>query len=263
MLVDVHAHLFHDRFKNDLDQVIQRARATGLKYIINSGVNHSTNIQVLAQAKKYPDILYTSLGVYPLDAVAIRADFHRLIEPINVDEELAFIKKNKENIIAIGECGLDYSMNDGTEKQQQDVFRQVIELAQHLKKPIVIHSRKAEKDTLDILESAGAKNVVLHCFSPSMKIVKHAADLGYSFSIPAIIVRLHHFQTLVEQTSLQQLLTETDAPYLAPFKEQKSEPAFVQETIKIIAKIKKMEPEEVTKNIFANFQKIFLANEKN
>ncbi len=258
MLVDVHAHLWHDRFKDDLDQVITRARNAGVRYILNSGINHRTNVLALAQAQRYPDVVYATFGVYPLDAVATKADFIREIEPINVEEEFAFIEKNKDHILAIGECGLDYSINDNKEKAQQDVFNKVIKLAQKLEKPLIIHSRKAESDTLDLLESAGAKNVVLHCFSPNMKIVKRAADLGYSFSIPAIIVRLQHFRTLVELVSLQQLLTETDAPYLTPFKDQKSEPAFVQETINVIAAIKKMEHEEAAKNIFSNFQKIFL-----
>lgn len=259
MLVDVHAHLWHERFAEDIDAVVQRARDAGVKYILDSGVNPRTNLLALEQAQRYPDIVHASLGVYPLDAVATKADFTRAIEPFNADDALAFIQKNKDKIIAIGECGLDYSLNDGTEKAQQDVFWNVIRLAQKIKKPLIIHSRKAEKDCLDILESAQAKKVVLHCFSPNMKIVQRAADIGFSLSIPAIITRLQHFRTVVERVSLQQLLTETDAPYLTPFKDQKSEPAFVRETIMVIAHIKKIREDEVAKNIFSNFQKIFLA----
>ncbi len=258
MLVDDHCHLFHEKYKEDLDAVIERARKAGVLYIINSGVNHSTNLTVLEQAKKYPDIVKASLGIYPVDAVVKEADLQREIEPINVEEELEFIKKNKNNIIAIGEVGLDYHIIQDKEKEQQKVFEQVIELAEKIKKPLVVHSRKAESDTLDILETSTLKNVVLHSFMPNLKIVKRAADLNYYFSIPTIITRLQHFQLLAEMVSLKNILTETDGPYLGAYKDQRSEPAHIQETIKIISEIKKIEREETEKIIFSNFQKIFL-----
>ena len=258
MLVDDHCHLYHEKYKDDFDQVLERARKAGVHMIINSGVNHSTNLAVLEQAKKYPDIIRPSLGIYPVDAVVTEADLQREIEPINIEEELSFIKVNKNRIIAIGECGLDYHIIKGKEKEQQDVFQRVIELAEKIKKPLVVHSRKAESDVLDMIESSRLKNVVLHSFMPNLKIVKRAADLGCTFSIPTIIARLQHFQLLVEMVSLQNILTETDGPFLSAYKDGRSEPAHIIETIKIISQIKKIEREETEKIIFSNFQKIFL-----
>lgn len=258
MLIDDHCHLWHERYKEDLDQVIERARKAGVRTIINSGVNHSTNLASLEIAKKYPDIVKTSLGIYPVDAVVTEADFIREVEPIRLEEEFELIRKHKNEIIGIGECGLDYHVIKGKEKEQQQVFLKVIELAEQLRKPIIIHSRKAEKDVLDILETSTIKNAVLHSFMPNLKIVKRAEDLGCLFSIPTIITRLQHFQLVVQEVSLQNILTETDGPYLSAYKEGRSEPAHIVETIKIIAKIKKIETEEAEKIIFSNFQKIFL-----
>src|SRR3989344_3054812 len=103
-----------------------------------------------------------------------------------------------------------------------------------------------------------AKNVVLHCFTGNMKLVERAENLGYYFSIPSIITRLKHFQELADRVSLNNLLTETDAPYLSPVKGERSEPSFVKEIIKKISEIKKVEETEVEKIIFSNYQKIFL-----
>ncbi len=110
-----------------------------------------------------------------------------------------------------------------------------------------------------MLESSSidAKKVVLHCFSGNKKLIKHAADNGWNFSIPPVIVRLQHFQMMAEIININQLLTETDAPYLSPYPGKTNEPAYVAETIKKIAEIKGFEQEEVANNIFMNFQRIF------
>ena len=122
MLVDTHCHLFHPWYEKDLEEVLERAKKAGVVYIINSGTNHSTNLKVLALAKKYPKLVKASLGIYPVDAVIDKADPEHDTEPIDIASELAFIKKNKDNIIAIGEVGLDYHLIQGKEKKQQNIF---------------------------------------------------------------------------------------------------------------------------------------------
>ena len=143
-------------------------------------------------------------------------------------------------------------------EEQKEVFKKTIRLAEEIKKPLVVHTRKAEKECLDILEEMKAKNVVLHCFMGNMKLVERAEKLGYFFSIPSIIVRLKHFQEVVSRVSLNNLFTETDAPYLSHVRGERSEPINVKETIKKIAEIKKIEDSEVEKIIFSNYQKVFL-----
>ncbi len=260
MLIDVHSHLMFPQFEKDLDEVIKRAKKAGVKYILCSGVNHSTNIKALELAEKY-DIIYPSLGIYPLDAVGLGHSDDvsaRQIEELNVDEEIEFIRKNKDKIMAIGEIGLDRLPENPKLEQQKEVFWKVIGLAEKINKPIVVHTRKAEADCIEILESSKLKNVVLHCFTGKLKLVKRAEDLGFYISIPAVVTRLKHFQEVIERTSINNLVTETDAPYLSPYAGERNEPSYIRETIKIIAKIKNISEGEAEENIFSNFKKIFL-----
>ncbi len=260
MIVDVHSHLQFSQFEKDINEVIKRAKEAGVSYILCSGVDHESNVKALELSKKY-DIVKASLGVYPLDAVGLGHydDVQRKSTKIDVNSELKFIEKNRDNCLAIGEIGLDYSPKEDCKvKEQKEVFLKCIKLAKKLDKPIVVHTRKAEQDCIEILESSNYKKVVLHCFTGNMKLVKKAEDLGFYFSIPSIITRLKHFQEVVERVSLNNILTETDAPYLSPFQGQRSEPSYIKETIKIISQIKKITEEETEKIIFSNFQKVFL-----
>ena len=262
-LVDIHCHLDHKRFKKDLDKVIEKARENNVKSIITSGVNSSTNRLILDIQEKFKDIVKCSFGIYPIDALeseieAGEADgFVRDTESFDLNKEIDWIIKNKDKCIAIGECGLDYKWVTGKEKEQKQIFQKVIETTEKIKKPIIIHSRKAELDALEILESSKIKNIVLHCFNGRKSIIKKAIDLGYNFSIPPIITRLQHFQMMAEIVPINQILTETDAPYLSPVSGKRNEPANVRVTIKEISKIKKISEKQVADAIFKNYQKIF------
>ncbi|MBI4981390.1 TatD family hydrolase [Candidatus Woesearchaeota archaeon] len=262
-LVDVHCHLNHALYKDDLDAVIKRAKEAGVKVIVCSGVNPPGNRQVLELAQKYPEMVKACLGMYPIDALGLAPDetgLPRQTVPINLDEEFEFIKKNKDKILGIGEIGLDFHWDAEHHSQQEENFRKIIRFALELKKPIVIHSRKAEKECIDVLEQE-IKNkeilVVMHCFSGNKKLIQRAAALGYYFSIPANIVKMQHFQMLAEMVDIQQLLTETDGPWLSPYANQKNESAFVIEAVKKIAEIKKLNVEEVAEQIWENYKRVF------
>ncbi|MCK4589832.1 MAG: TatD family hydrolase [Nanoarchaeota archaeon] len=265
MIVDVHCHLNHEQFKKDLDQVIERAKQAGVKAIVCSGINHPANEEVLEIAKKY-DIVHASLGLYPIDLLGLGPDevgITRQMGKIDLQEELDFIKKHKKDIVGIGECGLDYHWSKKPEehKQQQKNFQKIIEFTEKIKLPLIVHSRRAEVDTFDLLESSKLKKekVILHMFEARKHIIKKAIDNNYKFSIPTAIVKLQHFQTMAEIVPLQQLLTETDAPWLSPYPEnRRNEPAFIVETIKKMAEIKKLPKEEIENQIYNNFKKTFL-----
>lgn len=263
ILIDIHAHLDHARFKDDLDQVIERAKKAGVKSIITSGVNSRTNRLILEIANKY-DIVHPSFGLYPIDALAKELEqgesdgFVRDAEPIDVDKELGWIKENKDKCIAVGECGLDFHWVKDKEKEQKEVFQKVIETVEKIKKPIIVHTRKAELECVEMLESSNIKKIILHCFMGRKNLIKRAADKGWYFSVPPIITRLQHFQILSEIVNINQLLTETDAPYLSPYPGERNESAYVIEAIKKIAEIKKMDGGEVANNIWMNYQKVFL-----
>lgn len=260
MIVDVHLLLEHPLFDKDRDEVIKRAKKAGVKVMITQGINPKTNRKSLELAEKY-DIVQSALGIYPPSALKKEVEhdeFSTGVESFDISEEIDFIRNNADNIVAIGECGLDFvDSNEQERKEQMELFERMILLAEELNKPIIIHSRKAEKEVIDILKISNIKKVILHCFCGKKGLVKQAADLGYYFSIPPNIVRAQNFQQIVKKVNINQLLTETDAPYLSPFKGERNESAFISETIKKIAEIKGMDIEEVERNIYMNYQKLF------
>jgi TatD DNase family protein len=259
MLVDVHAHLDHPLIEKRLNEIISNSEKTGVKAIITNGINHKTNLKSLEISEKY-SIVKCAMGFYPQDALKkeIGEDaYPNSSEEEGIDKEIMFIEKHKDKIIAIGEVGLDYHNGHDKEKQKED-FSKIIALSLILDKPLIVHSRKAEEDVIEILEEKKARKVVLHCFSGKKSLVKRASKNGWSFSIPANIVRAENFQMIVKEVPLSQILTETDAPYLSPFKDKINEPAFIAETIKKIAEIKQMTVQDVEQNIYMNYQKMFL-----
>lgn len=251
MLIDCHAHLHMKEFDQDRDEVIERARKAGVVSIINSGTEYETNLQTLKLAEKY-DIVHASLGIYPTYAEKLsEEDFQK-----NMD----FIKKNRSKIISIGEVGLDYhhTADEALKRLQKKRFHAILEEMGKLGKPFVLHTRKAEKDVVDILESTTLKRVNFHCFTGNFRLVRRIADNKWYFSIPPTVIKMLHFQKLVEEVSLSQILTETDSPYLAPPSQERNEPAFVAQTVEKIAEIKDVAAGEAKKIIFMNYQKLFL-----
>ncbi|MDD5086492.1 MAG: TatD family hydrolase [Candidatus Nanoarchaeia archaeon] len=251
LLVDVHAHLDMKEFDSDLDEVIQRAKKEGVKAIITNGINHKSNLKVLEISEKY-SIVKAAIGLYP--------EYVNEMSDKEIDDEIKFIEKNKNRIIAIGEVGLDFkNIEDEKQKQKQiNAFKKIITLAKKIKKPIIVHTRKAEQQTIEILEKEKAEKVVLHCFSGKLNSINKAAELKYYFSVTTNIVRSEQFQKMVEIVDLNQILTETDAPFLSPFKDKRNEPAFIIQTINKIAEIKSMDKQEVANNIFMNYQRVFM-----
>jgi TatD DNase family protein len=261
-LVDVHCHLTHKNFEKDLDAVVERAKKAGLKAVVCSGVNPEDNKKVLELSEKY-DIVKASLGIYPVDALGLAQDasgLPRHIGEIDLEEQFDFFKKNKDKIVSIGEVGLDYldRGNDTIPRMMRENFQRIIFFCEKENLPIVVHSRKAEKDCIDMLEASGIKNVVLHCFQGNKKLIKRASDLGYYFSVPCIINKLKHFQMLVEMVDLSKILTETDAPWLSSVVGERNEPKNVKFTVEKIAEIKGLTFEECANIIFMNFQRLFL-----
>lgn len=256
ILIDVHAHLDHHDLYEDIDNIISRAKKSGVKIIITNGVDKETNRLSIELSKKY-DIVKAALGIYPPDAnMRENEEGEFKINNFDIDEEIKFMKNNSKEFVAFGEVGLDLHHGKDLE-MQQEVLGKILKLAKKQDKPVIIHSRKAEKQLLDFLENFDNKKLIMHCFSGKKHLIKEAAKRGYYFSVPTNVVRSEHFQGLVEMVNISQLLTETDAPYLGPYPGELNEPANVTETIRVIAKLKKMTEEEVANNIFMNYQKIF------
>lgn len=262
-LIDCHAHLEGDRYKEDLTKVLKRAKEAGLQAIICSGVNPSSNRKVLELSKKHP-IIKCSFGIYPIDAVASQIknlgdDAVRHIEEFDVDKELGWIEEHKDDCVAIGEVGLDFKIIKAPKIQemQEEIFKKIIDLCIKLDKPIMVHSRSAELRAIEILEEKKIKKVLMHCFSGKKSLIRRIAQNGWICSVPAVITRLQHFRILAEIMPLEQLVTETDSPYLAPKAMMRNEPANVRVTIVEVAKIKKLDEDHVCEVMFNNARKLF------
>ena len=257
MIVDIHAHLDHKDLVDDLDRIIADAKKAGVVKIFTSGINPYTNRKAIKIASKY-DIVEASLGIYPLEALQKEMEAGEFYlggdNKFDVDEEIDFIRKQKPALI--GEVGMDRAMVTDKDDEQRKHFKKMIELAEELKVPVLVHSRKAELDCIETLETFSTKKVIMHCFSGKKKYVKRIVDNGWMLSMPPIVVRAPQFQIMASEVPIRQLLTETDAPYLSPFKDQLNEPAFIVETVKKIAEIKGMEKIEVEKSLFMNYQQL-------
>ena len=258
-LVDTHCHLTHERFKEDIDDVINRAKKAGFKALVCSGTNPPTNREIIALAKRYP-IIKPSLGIYPIDALGLAPDevgMARHDGKIDIDAEFEFFNQHKNEIVSIGEVGMDFYWTDKHNEQQKKNFEKIIKLTEKIGKPIVVHTRRAEEECVALLEKSQLNYVVLHSFEARKNLIKRAADRGFYFSVPTSVVRSQQFQTLVEIVPLTQIFTETDAPWLSPFKDKRNESVFTVESIKKIAEIKKISEDDVAAQVWKNYEKVF------
>jgi TatD DNase family protein len=248
MYVDIHAHLDHEAF-SDLAAVLARAQEAGVKAIIANGTNQASNERVRALCEQYPRVR-AAYGLYPT-------------EPDEINDAAVFAWIRNQAItgahppVAIGEIGLD-GVEPVTERQRER-FRAACALAQELRLPIIVHSRKAEQAVFDELEAMDYKGfVIMHCFGGSKKLVQEGVKRKYFFSIPAVIARATQFQMIAQLVPLSYLLTETDAPYLSAEKDGfPNEPASVVQTAAHIALIKKITLEECRQILFLNYQRLF------
>jgi TatD DNase family protein len=250
MFIDVHAHLdFFDDKK--IAKAVENAKKAGVGLIINAGINPSRIKKTLEIMKKYPDIVKGSLGIYPVEMLEMNEK--------EIDEQFSLIRKlaSEGKVLAIGEVGMDFKEGTDREKQKKN-FERFISLSIELDLPIIVHSRKAELECVEMLEKMKAKKVIMHCFSGNFNLVKRIIENGWSFSIPANITFSEHFQKVVSECPISQLLCETDTPFLHPVKGQRdNEPANVIESYKKIAEIKGISLKECEKKIEENYKRLF------
>ena len=225
---DTHCHLDSEHNPDGPDSVLERARQAGVTGFLCIGVGGLSQAQqALAVAERHADV-FASAGVHPHDAARDQLlDF----EPLWAHPRL----------LAVGEVGLDYHYDHSPREIQADVFRQYIALARRLSKPLIIHTRSAAEDTLQILESEGARDAggVIHCFSEDRAFATRALDLGFYLSFSGIVTfkSAKAIQEVASFAPADRVLVETDSPYLAPvpLRGKRCEPAFVVHTGKFVA----------------------------
>jgi len=241
-LFDVHAHLTHPQFTVDLGEVLARARNVGVTSIISNGLNLQDNRAVLELAAR-EDLVRPALGLYPVDAVlrdmrAAGVDYPREGEEHTAEEALSFIEGHVAEAFAIGEVGLDgYWVPEAFWLRQEDVFRRLVRLALDANKPLIVHTRKREARTLELLTEMGANRVNWHCFGSKLKLAEQIAALGHYLSIPCNARRSESFAKLLQRLPRERLLLETDCPYLGPVPGERNEPANVKDTLAFAAEL--------------------------
>lgn len=245
MFIDIHCHL---EMCKGVENIVREAREKGVGIIISNGVNFESNRKVLEMAEKYKEVK-AALGIYPIDGLKMSDS--------GIDAEIEFIRQNKDKIIAIGEVGMDLKESSEISKQEEN-FVKFINLAKELGKPIIVHSRKAEEECINILEKMMVKKVVMHCFSGSFKLIKKIAENSWFLSVPTNVNYSAQFQQLVKEVPISNLLCETDSPFLHPLREQNNSPKNVVYSYKKIAEIKNINLKELERKIEENFRKLFL-----
>lgn len=244
MFYDVHCHI--DRYENP-QKKIDNAKEKNV-VMIAQGVDNESNLKNLELAQGNENVK-VAMGIYPLHTLEMTDD--------EINKVINNIRMNKKNIIAIGEVGIDLKESEHFDRQRKN-FIKFIELASELDRPIIVHSRDAEEKVIEVLEEFGAKKVVMHCFSGRFRLVERIVKNGWYLSIPTNVTRNQQSQNIAEKIPIENLLCETDSPYLNPFnREEENEPAFVIESYKKIAEVRKMKIEDVEKAIEKNVERLF------
>ncbi len=247
-MIDAHCHVDFKEYNKNRKEVMQRARKK-LRAIINSGASLGGNRRTLKLQEEYPGFLYSSLGFHPHNAA--KADL-KIIEQA-IDE----IVDNIDNAVALGETGLDFHQIKSEEhkKRQIDLFKRFINLAVEYEKPLVIHARDAEKTALDMVKNTAIPQVIFHCYGGDDQTASEIVEEGYYISLSTIISFSKYHQDLTKGIPLSNILTETDSPYLSPFK-GRNEPAYVEEVVKTVAQVKDLPRDEVDKVTQKNVEEI-------
>lgn len=251
-LLDSHAHYNDERFDEDREQLLESIYNEGVTTVINAGYNLDSSKKAIEIAKTH-DCVYATIGVSPNDIDNLKEDY------LNILENMAINNK----VVAIGEIGLDYYWNKENKEAQRKVFIEQIKLANKLELPIVIHTREAVMDTIDILKNQiECKNKgVFHCCPLNIELIKEALKLGFyiSFAGPVTFKNSKNANEVVKQVPMERILIETDSPYLSPepLRGKRNDSRNVKYVAQKIADIKEIPLEEVAKQTYENAKKIF------
>lgn len=252
MLFDTHVHLNDEQYKEDLEEVIERAQAEGVSHMVVVGFDRRTIEKAMDLAERF-EFIYACVGWHPVDAIDME------------EEDLLWIEELTKHpkVVAIGEMGLDYHWDKSPKDIQKEVFRKQIRLAKKVKLPIVIHNREATADIVEILKEEKAEEVggIMHCFSGSSEIAMECVKMNFYISLggPVTFKNAKKPKEVAAEIPLDKLLIETDCPYLAPhpYRGQRNEPGLVKLIAEKIAEIKGITLEEVAEITTQNAKKLF------
>ena len=252
MIFDTHAHYDDDAFDEDRDVLLSGMREQNVEYIVNVGASMASSERSIKLAEKYP-FVYAAVGVHP-DEVG------------ELDEE-KFAKLREwtthEKVKAVGEIGLDYYWDKEKHDLQKHWFMRQMELASEVKLPMIVHSREAAKDTLDMVIAAKPLNLsgIIHCYSYSVEIAREYLNMGYYLGIGGVLTfkNAKKLKEVAEYTPLSQIVLETDCPYLAPvpFRAKRNDSSKLSYVVEELAAIKQISVEEVIRITNENGRRLY------
>ncbi len=265
-LIDTHCHLEMDDYDRDRDDVIRRARDTGIEAMITIGSDLEGNLGGLELSKKY-DYVYCSVGFHPHDA----KDFNdKIFEQIKqwakaykIQDAGCRSKKAESSpkVVAIGEIGLDYHYDNSPREIQRNVFSKQLQYSKEVDLPVIIHSREAKKDTLDIIRQSAVQKGVFHCFSGDLDMAEQALAIGFHISIagPVTFKKARRLQDIARVIPDEKLLIETDAPYLTPepLRGRRNEPSYLIHTARVISELRGISLEDLARVTRLNASQLF------
>jgi TatD DNase family protein len=252
MIVDTHCHLYLDEFKNDIDQVIRRAENEGVNKFYLPAIDSSEIENMLLLETKFPGKCMAMMGLHPCSVKE------------NYLEELAVVSEwlTKRKFAAVGEIGLDFYWDKTFVQQQYEAFRMQIELSLQYDLPIVIHTRNAMQETIDVVKEfvpAGVKGI-FHCFGGTVENAEEIITAGFYLGIGGVLTyKKSGLAEVLEQIDLKYMVMETDSPYLTPvpFRGKRNESSYLKYVVEKLAEIKKVSVEEVASITTMNAEKIF------
>lgn len=242
--VDAHCHLDFDRFDGDRDEVVERCKEE-LEVVVNAGSNVEHNEKALELREKYGDFIVPNLGLHP----TYTDHFDEL-------EEIKEMIREKDPV-AIGEIGLDHHhvTDEELRQKQEEVFRELLELAEELEKPVVIHSREAEERAFEVVQEYDLPDIMFHCFNGTPELAEKAAEAGITIGVTTQVLYSTRVQNIVEKISVEDMLLETDSPFL--YRGERNEPVNVKESADKIAELKPRDREEVIEATTRNARRFF------
>jgi len=257
MIFESHAHYDDEAFQEDRDDLLQSLPSKGIEYVINVGASLSSTQNSLELAEKYP-FVYAAVGVHPSETAELNEDSFRRIR------EACFHEKT----VAVGEIGLDYYWDTPERQMQKEWFVRQLHLANEVNLPIIVHSRDAAADTLEIMKAQPEikKGGVIHCFSYSKEVARDFLNMGYHFGIGGVITFSNgkKLKEVVQYLPMDSILLETDCPYLAPvpYRGKRNQSSYLSYVAEEIATIKQIGVEEVIRITADNAKKLFLDSKR-
>jgi len=248
-MIDVHCHLTYERLNEIKEKVIAEAKKT-MKAVITCGYPKDC-LDALELSKKHSGFLYLTLGLHPIDIVKMTDE--------KIREYLDFIREHRDDIVAIGEIGLDnhWFKEENDRKRFENVFIQCLDLSKELKLPVLLHLRKAEEEGFRIIMENEIKDAVFHCYGGNVTLARKIIENNYFISLTTNIGNFKNGKDIAKKFPLEQLMTETDSPFLSPFPEKPNVPQNVRIVVEKIAEIKKMSFAEVDRITTENAVRFF------